>query len=132
MKREMALYVFFGCLTTLINMASYWFLSRIGSLDYQLAASIAWIVSVLFAYTTNKWFVFSSHHDDARTIIKELANFLFFRIFSYLIDIGFLIVLVEWQITGDFTAKVLGNIVVIMINYLASKFIIFKVKNSAL
>lgn len=125
-KREVINYLVFGVLTTLVNIISYWVLAKGFDLDYKLATTIAWILSVLFAYVTNKKYVFQSERTDLTTVVKEFGSFVFFRLLSYLVDIALMVVLVEWVRTDDLVAKIIANVVVVVMNYFASKLVIFR------
>ncbi|WP_071393148.1 GtrA family protein [Bacillus tuaregi] len=125
-RREIISYLFFGFLTTAVNIVSFWLLNQYAAMDYRLATTIAWVLSVLFAFITNKLFVFNSKTLDFASIMKELTSFLFFRLLSYLLDIFTMIILVEIVLTSSLTAKIIANILVVIFNYFASKFIIFK------
>lgn len=125
-KKEMISYLVFGVLTTVVNIVTYWVLTKVFNVDYRIATTIAWFVSVIFAFITNKIFVFNSKDLDINTMIKELLSFMFFRILSYFIDIGMMIALVGWINMDDVFAKILANIVVVIINYVASKYFIFR------
>ena len=121
-------YLFFGVLTTLVNIVSYVILTKLLDMDYKLAATIAWVISVLFAFITNKIYVFNSRERNVIAIAKEFFSFIFFRLLSYFMDIGLLILMVEWMKTDDLFAKIVANVFVIIFNYFASKYIIFKKK----
>ncbi|WP_251551943.1 GtrA family protein [Neobacillus muris] len=124
--KEMISYIIFGVLTTLVNIVCYAVLAKFFNIDYKIATSIAWLISVIFAFVTNKIFVFNSKDMGFKVLVKELLSFLFFRLLSYGIDLGMMIVLVEWIAMDDMLAKILANIVVVIINFFASKFLIFK------
>lgn len=126
MNKEMINYLVFGVLTTVVNIASYWIFTEIFHVDYRISTTIAWFFSVIFAFITNKMYVFNSKCLNLNTMIREFISFIFFRILSYLIDLGMMIALVEWIKMNDLVAKILANIVVIMINFVASKYIIFR------
>lgn len=125
-KKEIINYLVFGILTTLVNIISYWLFTTIFNVDYRISTTIAWFISVVFAFITNKIFVFNSKGLDVKTILSEFMSFLFFRILSYIIDLGMMIVLVEWIKMNDLVAKILANIIVVIVNYVASKYYIFR------
>jgi putative flippase GtrA len=127
-KKEVISYLVFGVLTTLINIISYGFLAKILLMDYKLANSIAWLVSVLFAFITNKLYVFNSRSLEVVIVLKEFFAFIFFRLLSFLIDLATMILMVEWLLTDDLFAKVVSNIIVVILNFFASKFLIFRMK----
>lgn len=129
-KKELLNYLVFGVLTTLVNIGCYIFLTKVFQMDYKVATTIAWIVSVIFAFITNKLYVFHGTQTHKMAILKELTSFTFFRILSYVIDIVSMIVLIEWLGWNDLFAKVIANGIVIVMNYFASKYIVFQTNQS--
>lgn len=129
-KKEVVSYLVFGVITTLVNIISYVLLTKVFHIDYKLATTIAWLLSVFFAFITNKLYVFNSKSFHFKTLSKEFLSFIFFRLLSYLVDLAMMIVMVEWLKTDDFFAKVLANVVVVILNFFASKFFIFKRKEA--
>lgn len=127
-ENEAYSYVFFGILTTLVNFISYVFFTKVTAMDYMLAASLAWFLAVLFAYFTNKLFVFNSQGLNSIADIKEFLRFLFFRILSYFVDLMTIVILVEWLAVFDPVAKLIASAVVAVLNYFASKYYIFALK----
>ena len=85
--KELILYVFFGGLTTLVNFAAFKFFNVVlGEEHYLVSNIIAWFVSVVFAYITNKLFVFESHTWQTKKICKEVLSFFAARVFSLVIE----------------------------------------------
>lgn len=125
-QKEIINYLIFGVLTTAVNIISFWILDRYVEMDYRIAVTIAWILSVLFAFITNKLYVFNSKKTDLSAVVKELTSFLFFRFLSYLLDLLTMILLVEILLTDSLLAKIIANIFVVIFNYFASKLVIFK------
>jgi putative flippase GtrA len=125
-KKEVISYLVFGILTTLVNIISYGYLTKIGHIDYRLATTIAWFLSVVFAFVTNKLYVFNSKSFDIKTLTKEFFFFTFFRLLSYITDLVIMVLMVEWLLVDDLISKILANIIVVIFNYFASKFFIFK------
>lgn len=126
LNKEVVSYLFFGILTTFTNIASYAVLSKIFELDYKLATTIAWVISVLFAFITNKIYVFKSKDTNILLMTKEFLSFIFFRLLSLILDIGMMILMVEWLKIDDLLSKIIANIFVVIFNYFASKYVIFK------
>lgn len=124
--KEVLSYLFFGGLTTLINLAAYYCMASAFQVDYRISTIIAWVLAVIFAYITNKLFVFKSRTVGVTTVMKEMSSFFFFRILSLIIDITGMILLVEFLKVDDFLSKLFTNIIVIIFNYVASKLYIFK------
>jgi len=82
---------------------------------------IAWIISVLFAFITNKLFVFNSYQKSLAVVIKEVIGFFGFRLLSGGIDIGLMYLLIDIIKTNDMFAKVTVNIIIVILNYLFGK-----------
>jgi putative flippase GtrA len=99
-------------------------------MDYKLATTIAWIVSVVFAYVTNKIYVFKSETKTKKALIKELFSFFWFRLLSYFIDLGSMILMVSYMSTDETPAKIIANVIVVVANYGFSKWFIFRKKQS--
>ncbi|MFL0252940.1 GtrA family protein [Clostridium neuense] len=122
-------YLIFGGFTTLINLVSYWFFTYILKFNYMISSVFAWVFAVIFAFITNKLFVFKSYNKDLNTVLKETVSFFTFRILSLFIDLGTMFLCVQVIKMHSLLAKVLANIIVIVFNYFASKFVIFKKDN---
>ena len=118
-------YLVFGILTTLINIVSYAILSKFFGMDYKFATIIAWMISVFFAFITNKLYVFNSKETNVSLMIKEFLSFIFFRLLSLILDIGIMLMMVEWLRMDDLLAKIAANVFVVIFNFFASKYVIF-------
>ncbi|HFL3153713.1 TPA: GtrA family protein [Clostridioides difficile] len=126
--RETILYLFFGAFTTLVNIVSYLFFTRVILFNFMVANALAWILAVLFAYVTNKFFVFESKRIEIRFVFKEFLSFVSFRLLSGVVEMLIMYVMIDLLFVNDVIVKVFTNIVVIVLNYLFSKMIIFKNK----
>lgn len=127
--KEILWYGFFGVLTTLVNIISFYLLDKTG-MNVYINNFIAWFLSVLFAFVTNKLFVFNSKSLDKKVVIKEIFSFFFFRILSLGIDMAGMYICISIMNLGKMLSKVLMNVIVIVANYIFSKIFIFK-KESA-
>lgn len=125
--REIASYLFFGVLTTLVNIISFYLLDK-ASLNVYVSNFIAWCLSVLFAFITNKLFVFESKDKKFKTVFKEACSFFIFRVLSLGIDMALMYALISMLSFNKLCSKILVNIVVIVVNYIFSKMFIFKKK----
>lgn len=125
-NRQELLYLLYGVLTTVINIFSYGFLTKALRVNYKTATLMAWLIAVIFAYFTNKKYVFKSQKKTLVDNMKELLTFFVFRIFSVIVDFFCMIFFVEGLKINDLISKVLTNILVVIFNFLVSKFIIFK------
>lgn len=123
-------YLFWGVVTTVINLAVFQILSSGIHWNYQLANVIAWFVSVLVAYFTNKVWVFGSHYTTVSDLLVEMLRFFFYRALTLVIDIVItfigISVLGFKDPMGQFIVKVIDNVIVIIANYVFSKRLIFK------
>ena len=124
--REVITYLFFGVATTLVNIGVFFICRNLLQIDYKISNTIGWFLSVLFAFITNKYFVFESKHENSTALVKEVLLFYWYRILSFAIDMSMMILLVEYLHTGDFLAKMVTQVLVIVLNYFFSKFFIFK------
>lgn len=123
--KEGLLYLFFGGCTTLINIISF-IIFRQFKLGVDVSNVIAWLIAVIFAFITNKLFVFDSKNTDRKTVMKETISFLIARVISLGIDTGLLHLMIDFMKIHEVIAKVISNIVVIIVNYIFSKLFIFK------
>ena len=126
--KEIIKYGIFGVLTTVINYVSYILFTRLFGIDIFISNSLAWILSVIFAFITNKLIVFESKKFTFKIIIKEGISFTVARILSLLLDMLILYIMSDLMGISDLIVKIISNIVVIIVNYILSKFIIFKNK----
>jgi putative flippase GtrA len=120
-SRELISYLIAGILTTLVNFLMYYILIYF-KIEYKTANTAAFLISVIFAFFINKKYVFSSSKDS----IHEFFKFFTGRIFTYALDIGTMIFLVELLGVGKYSSKIWANVVVMISNYLLSKFWIFR------
>lgn len=124
-NKETISYLFFGVLTTLVNLAVY-SLGDFSGLDYRVSNVAAWIISVIFAYVTNKLFVFESTSWRLPVLTREFISFVSCRLLSGIFEMAALIALVELLMINKFIAKVIISIIVVLMNYVFSKLFIFK------
>ncbi|MFB5763873.1 GtrA family protein [Paenibacillus medicaginis] len=127
--KEMINYIIFGVLTTIINLVTYAVFTKVLNVDYTLSITFAWFISIIFAFVTNKLYVFKGK--SRRSLLKEFVLFFIIRVASLVLDIVLMVGLVELIGVNDLYAKIVVNIVVIAVNYVASKYIVFVKKRSA-
>lgn len=126
--KELINYGIFGVLTTVINYVSYIIFTRVFNLEIFTSNLLAWILSVMFAFITNKIIVFESKEFTLKTLVKEGIAFTVARILSLLLDMLILYIMVDIMGISDLIVKIISNIIVIIVNYILSKFLIFKKK----
>lgn len=125
---EMISYIVFGVLTTAVNIVSFGFFRTVLHWDLLAANTLAWILSVAFAFITNKLIVFKSKSFETKLFLRELVTFFGARLLSLGVDTLGMLLLVNVLAWNDWIAKIIMNIIVIIINYVLSKLIIFKSK----
>lgn len=123
LKKELILYVVFGVLTTVVNIIAYVVFAKFLNVNYIISNIIAWFLSVLFAYITNRIWVFESKSDN---ILREISLFFGGRLFSGVVDTSLLYLMVDILLIGDFVSKVVTQIIVVVLNYVISKLVVFK------
>ena len=126
--REIINYLIVGGLTTFVSLGTYYlcvftFLDPTYALQLQIANILSWIAAVTFAYFTNRKFVFESKNQN---IAKEAVSFYLSRIATLLLDMGFMLLLVTLAGINDKIAKLVVQVLVMISNYVLSKFLVFK------
>ncbi|OQB14785.1 MAG: GtrA-like protein [Firmicutes bacterium ADurb.Bin193] len=124
--KEKILYLFFGGLTTVVNMGSYFVLVNAFGVHYLVSNAVAFVLAVVFAYITNRKYVFEAPARSREKIIIEAAGFFGFRGLSGLADMLFMFLMVDVMGINNTISKICVNVFVVIINYLFSKFIIFR------
>lgn len=146
---SMVLYVFFGGLTTVVSFLTYflgkWMFSPAGLSESAAVAAanvFSWILAVLFAFFTNRIWVFKSPTKGVKAFLLQMMAFFGARLFSFAIDMGIMlagakILETVWlqptgffKTTPEFWVKIGSNVVVLILNYLLSKFFVFHKKNA--
>lgn len=123
LSRQVILYLLFGVLTTLVNILFYIFFADILQINYLVGNVLAWFLSVVFAYITNRIWVFES---ESEKILLEFSLFIGGRIFSGFLDTLLLFIFVSLMSINDIISKIVIGVIVIIINYLVSRNIVFK------
>lgn len=132
--RSQIVYLIFGVLTTVVNYLVFFpcssYLEKTG-FQYAVAVSntIAWVFAVLFAYVTNKPFVFESHDWSWKVVAPEFAKFVSTRLASLLIETVIISVTVDTLHWNKLVWKVLTSVLVVVLNYVGSKLLVFRRKN---
>lgn len=119
-------YLFFGVLTTLVNYLVYLPCYNLLHLSAAVSNVIAWFFAVIFAYLTNKPFVFKSNDWSAKTVVPELTKFVGSRIVSGLMETVIIFITVDVLCWNGNVMKLVTSVLVVAFNYIASKLLIFK------
>ena len=123
--KEIINYLIFGGLTTLVNLIVYFLLTNMG-INYGVANTVAWVLSVLFAYITNKYFVFKVTGIGAKQLIKEMSTFFSARLFSFVMDMLVLYLCLSVLKWSPILSKLISQVLVVLLNYVLSKIFVFK------
>ena len=118
-------YLIFGVLTTVVNYLVYLPVYNLIGLSAAVSNAIAWVVAVAFAYLTNKPFVFRSHDWSLKTVIPELTKFVSCRVVSGVAETLILLVTVDILHWNGNIWKLVTSVLVVVLNYFASKFLVF-------
>ena len=122
-------YLFWGGCTTVINVGVFIFLRRMVGCPLIPANVLAWILAVLFAFITNRRYVFSSSPGlgiSGGDGVGELVRFVGTRLFSGVLDMALMYLAVSWAGLAEFAVKIAVNAIVIAVNYAASALFVFK------
>ena len=129
--KEIINYMIFGGLATLVNFISYYIFARTLNVDEVISSGLSWFCAVLFAYVTNKLFVFESRKNTKKEMIKEMISFFLARILSgALCDVGTFALMVKVLNINDIIAKLVTQVMVVIVNYIFSKLIFKKEKKN--
>ncbi|MBQ7121372.1 MAG: GtrA family protein [Clostridia bacterium] len=151
--KEIVVYIFFGVLATVLNFVVFWifhelflsigwegvshnilpdgsFLQKLfdGDAAYLDANCIAWVITVIFAFVTNKLWVFNSKSWKPAVAGKEFVAFIGARLFSFVIETAMMFVFVTLLTVPELISKLIVGVVVVILNYIFSKLFIFKKK----
>lgn len=125
---EIIRYVFFGVLTTVVNFIVFFYFNSVLETSYIYANSLAIIISIIFAYVTNKKFVFKSQTHTFKQTFYEFLNFISLRLVSGIFDMVSMYLLIDGIGIDTNISKVLTQFIVVVSNYIFSKLFIFKNK----
>jgi putative flippase GtrA len=135
-RRETTLYVVFGAVTVLVSWGFYSLFVLLG-VDEFVSKVISAACAVSFAFVVNKWFVFLSRSTEKTTVLRELWSFFGSRIVTILLGIATFHVLFYWlgwhqEFLGvsGLMANMVASLLEIGLNYLISKYVIFKKKDA--
>ena len=130
---EIFLYIYIGFLTTVINIISFKVLNDIlnrggdeNTLGWMVAEVLAFLIAVIFAFLADKLVVFKSYNFIPTKIFSEFGFFISARLITECINIFLMYIIINVLKQEAMTGKIIASVVVIVLNYLFSKFIIFK------
>lgn len=124
-NRESVTYIIFGVLTTAVDWVTYTVLWRMGT-DYRVSTALSWAAAVVFAFVTNKLFVFRSFGMRPGLLWREFSGFVAARLATGVFTMAAMIVMVDGLRLNEFLAKLVVSAVSLVLNYIFSKWFIFK------
>ena len=125
--REVLLYLFFGAVTTAVSWISFYLFHYPLEVDELISNLISWVLAVLVAFITNRLWVFSESAEQGG-FFKEMLLFFGSRVATLFIEELIILTFVTWLAFDAMLIKILGNIVVLVLNYILSKLIVFRKK----
>lgn len=130
--KEVINYLVFGGLAMVVNFVTYFLFARVLGVEEIISSGLSWFCSVLFAYVTNKLFVFESKTETIEAFFAEMISFFLARIVSgALCDVGTFAVMVKVIHINDIFSKIVTQVMVVIMNYFFSKLVVFRKKKEA-
>lgn len=126
--KEVLLYLFFGGLTTVVSIASYSYCDVALGMNPLIANVISWILAVLFAYVTNKIWVFDAQNNTFGDLTREIASFFLGRLFTLLVEEAILFVGITMLGLNSIAVKVVAQFIIVVLNYIISKLLVFRAR----
>ena len=126
--KEIISYLFFGVLTTAVDFVSYYILTRFLNSDEGFSNVLAQFLAILFAYVTNKLFVFEDKTNNFKSLLIQFGKFFSLRLVTLVLNSVMFIVMIDKLGINDIVTKVIVSVIVIILNYVFSKLIVFKGK----
>ncbi len=125
-RKAVLLYLLFGGLTTVISIGTFWLGHGVLRLNEHIANVISWVLAVLFAFLTNRVWVFSAPTNDAKAFVGQLLRFYSGRLTTLGVEELLLFVFITVLECNGMVVKVGAQVVVLILNYVVSKWFVFK------
>lgn len=122
-------YLVFGGLTTVVNIVVFELFYKLVLNSTTISNVVAWILAVIFAYFTNKYFVFFSKSEGKKDFLREIISFFGARVITLVIETIILKICIDYMGFNTLLMKIISNIIVIILNFIFSKIFIFKKGN---
>lgn len=126
--REVLLYIFFGGLTTVVSIGSFWLFDSVLQLNEHVANTGSWLLAVLFAFVTNRLWVFQAPTNGFGGFVWQLLRFYGGRLATFAIEELIILVFITWLKFPGLAVKIAAQVVVLILNYIVSKLFVFKKK----
>lgn len=124
--KEALLYLFFGGLSFFLNIGLFWILNRGLGMNALGANVVCWFVCVLFQFFTSRKWVFNGKTENAAGFLRQISSFFAGRLFTLAIEELILAVFITWLGFNSMVVKLAAQVIVIVLNYLISKLIVFR------
>lgn len=124
--KEMLLYLFFGGLSFCVSIATYVMFSVLFVIDELISNVLSWIITVAFAFFTNRIWVFEAPTDSLNSFIRQIGKFYAGRIITLAIEEVILLIFIMILCLESIPVKIGAQMIVIVLNYIVSKLLIFK------
>lgn len=125
-NKMVLLYLFFGGLSFFLNMGLFALLDGVCHIHELIANVICWIACVLFQFVTNRMWVFDGRTESTGALVKQMGSFFGGRVFTLLVEEAIILVFITWLGFKDMIVKLVAQIVVIVLNYVISKWFVFR------
>ena len=122
------MYLLFGGLTTVVSLGTFWLVNRVMAQNEHIANVVSWVLAVLFAFVTNRIWVFRAKTESRAAFWRQLLGFYGGRLITLGIEEVLLLVFITWLHFDSMLIKVLAQVVVLVSNYVISKWIVFRKK----
>lgn len=124
--KEVLLYLFFGGLTTIISIFTFWVFNIKFDMNVLVANVLSWFIAVLFAFFTNRVWVFTSKTNSVIEFAKQMVSFFGARVATLVVEQMILFIFVTKMGYSSIAVKIIAQIIVVILNYITSKLIVFK------
>lgn len=125
-NKEILLYLFFGGLAFLVSISTFWLFHMVLHRNELWANAASWLITVLFAFFTNRIWVFAAPTETVREFLVQLWKFFGGRVVTLVVEEGILLVFITWLGMNSMMVKIFAQVIVIVLNYVISKLVIFK------
>ena len=125
-NKEVLLYLFFGGLSFIVSISTYAFFNLVVGLSAVIANIWSWIITVMFAFLTNRVWVFASRTEGLKEFFKQMMSFYAGRILTLVIEEAILFIFIDLLGGNSILVKIVAQVIVIVLNYVISKLLIFK------
>ena len=123
--KEVLLYLFFGGLAFIVSIVSFFLLIKYTAMNELVANVISWIITVTFAYLTNRTWVFDAATENRKELLNQIWKFFSGRIVTLVIEEAILLVFITWLGLNSMVVKIVAQVIVIVLNYVISKLFVF-------